>query len=218
MIRHSLKAVFLAITLITMLSFMAPFSETIAFTLSEDDVSFELIFENRTTSVNNILDYKSSITILEFFSPECGHCSNQIPELDELRAHFTLSELTLISLSLFPETYSVDFISDYRDDNEITWFIGRDLADLWHQFNLTHVPTFLWFHSNGSVFFDLTVGYRTFTSLFDQVNESLTLLEEDILGNYTSTSTTFLSSFSSTTLLFSLGVVLVPLFLRKRKL
>ena len=99
MIRHSLKVVFLVISL---LSIFAPSSEIAALTLSDDDVSFEIILDNRTTVASNLLDFKSAITILELFSPECDHCSNQVPELDELRAHFSASELTLISISIHP--------------------------------------------------------------------------------------------------------------------
>ena len=83
MIRHSLKVTLLAITLLTMLSF-TPSYESMAANFSEIDVSFELILENDSTISSNILDYPSSITLIEIFSPECDHCTNQVPELDEL--------------------------------------------------------------------------------------------------------------------------------------
>ncbi|MHA1910071.1 MAG: hypothetical protein ACTSYA_00105 [Candidatus Kariarchaeaceae archaeon] len=220
MIRHSLKVVFLAIIV---LSFITPYSETTALTLTSDDVYFEIINEDRSTEVSNIRDYKSAITLLEVFSPECDHCWNQLPALEELRAQFTLSELTMISLSIYPETYSVDYIADYRDSYRdskdsvegITWFMGRDMISLWERFEVNGVPTFLWFHSNGTVQFSKTEGYRTFSTLFNKVSESLTLYEEGALENYTSTPTSAFSDLSATPLLFTIGVVLVPLFIRK---
>ncbi|MCK5255116.1 MAG: hypothetical protein KAQ81_03775, partial [Deltaproteobacteria bacterium] len=158
MFHLSLRVTFLLIILV---SFSAPSHDVGALTLSELDVNFELILEDNTTMIGNIENFKSSLTILEFFDVGCGACTDQVPHLDELRAHFSSYELTLISLALHPESHSVDSVIDYRDDKGITWLFGRDINDLWEDFGVEYIPAFLWFHTNGTILYGMDEGFQS---------------------------------------------------------
>lgn len=66
-------------------------------------------------------DYRGSVLVVEFMTPWCPACKDQIPILREIES---ISGVEVVTINL-DHTYNMTSLIDYGEEEGITWFFGH---------------------------------------------------------------------------------------------
>jgi len=72
---------------------------------------------------------RGKVVLLDFFATQCDACKAAMPHLKELQAAFP-TQLILISISIVPDTDTVDALKQFKADYDINWAVIRDGAGI----------------------------------------------------------------------------------------
>ncbi|MFX0014996.1 MAG: TlpA family protein disulfide reductase [Promethearchaeota archaeon] len=136
-----------------------------------DGISEELNFEIQLLDGRTVMlkDYAGKPIILDLMATWCVPCKTQIVELRTLAENFP--NVQIISVSIDPSYDSMSRLSQYKEDNEITWVLGRDMTQAGKEaFSARSIPTVAFINSegnlkgynNGVVFYDTLVDWIKF--------------------------------------------------------
>lgn len=118
----------------------------------------------------SLSDYLGRVVLLEFFTTTCHGSVDQTSYLKPLAEEFRGK---LIILSISPENETV--LREFREDNNVTWTIARDDANVFDACNVSAVP---------SIFIIDQQGFINFTHL-GLTEESVLRLEiESLISQY----------------------------------
>ncbi|MHA2203178.1 MAG: TlpA family protein disulfide reductase [Candidatus Hodarchaeales archaeon] len=111
-------------------------------------------------------DYAGDPIILDLMATWCGPCKTQLGELTSLQSSFP--NVQIISVSIDPDFDTISKLTQYKNDNHITWTVGRDITQAGKEaFSASSIPTVAFINSagklkqinNGVVFYDTLVDW-----------------------------------------------------------
>jgi len=98
----------------------------------------------------SLSDNRRSVVLLDFFATWCNPCIAEIPHLKSL--HEEISEdFIIISISVSPETDTVQNLQQFRQEHEIDWIIARDTIGIWEDYNVQYIPTLVIIDQEGYI-------------------------------------------------------------------
>ncbi|UCG04022.1 MAG: TlpA family protein disulfide reductase [Candidatus Heimdallarchaeota archaeon] len=137
---------------------------------TEGNISDKLNFSFELLNGEMVMlsDYAGKPIILDLMATWCVPCKTQIGELKTLRMNYPSVEI--VSVSIDPSYDSISKLTEYKNDNGITWTVGRDTTQAGKEkFSATSIPTVAFINSAGKlkqinqgvVFYDTLVDWIT---------------------------------------------------------
>lgn len=133
-------------------------------TISELDFKFQLLDGSEVM----LSDYAGDPIILDLMATWCGPCKTQITELRAL--HSSFPNVQIISVSIDPDYDDITKLAQYKEDNSMTWIVGRDInREGKEAFSADYIPTVAFISSAGTLrqYSQMVVSYDT---LVDWIN------------------------------------------------
>jgi thiol-disulfide isomerase/thioredoxin len=127
-----------------------------------DELNFSIELLNG--EVVMLSDYGGDPIVLDLMATWCGPCKTQLGELASLQSSFP--DVQILSVSVDPDFDSISKLTQYKNDNGITWTVGRDTTKAGQdKFSATSIPTVAFINSagklkhinNGVVYYDTLV-------------------------------------------------------------
>ena len=104
------------------------------------DLASDFTLTDIDGNVVSLSDYQGKVVLLDFFYIGCPGCEEWVPHLRQI--YDACGErLTIISISVRPETDTISILKQYRSDNDMSWMITRDTADVSYTYGIQYVPT-----------------------------------------------------------------------------
>ncbi|MFX0122231.1 MAG: TlpA family protein disulfide reductase [Candidatus Hodarchaeota archaeon] len=119
-------------------------------------------------------DYAGDPIILDFMATWCSPCKTQVGELKTL--HTDYPSVQIISVTTDPSYDSISRLTQYVNDNGISWTVGRDINKTGEsKFSVTLLPTVAFIDSSGKLKHVNNgvvdpVGVVFYTTLVDWIN------------------------------------------------
>jgi peroxiredoxin len=88
----------------------------------------------------SLSDYRGKVVVIDFFATICSPCVEEIPVLRVLHQEFNAT-VTIITISISPEIDTVEKLQLFRQDNNVSWIMARDTADVSSDYNINTIPT-----------------------------------------------------------------------------
>ncbi|NHJ86433.1 MAG: redoxin domain-containing protein [Asgard group archaeon] len=114
------------------------------------DWTLENILTDTQISFSN---YKGKVILMDFFATWCIPCQDSMAEIRKIKAAFSSSELTIISVSSDSAEVSEAEIEAFAAKYLMDWKIVRDTIDLSTFYQINYIPTFYIFDQNQEVYY-----------------------------------------------------------------
>lgn len=116
-------------------------------TLSEG-LNFE--FQLLNGEMVNLSDFAGTPIVLDLMAINCPPCKIQVQELKSLQLNYP--NVQIISVSVAPNDDSISRLVIYKDENDMTWIVGRDTTHKGIEvFSANYVPTMAFINSAGTL-------------------------------------------------------------------
>lgn len=124
-----------------------PSSDTLGDSLANKyDFKIQLLDETEVM----LSDYVGQPIILDLMATWCAPCKTQLPELKSLQSNFPNVQIVSVSISL--DTDDISKLTQYKEDNNMNWIVGRDITQKGAQaFSANYIPTLAFINSEGIV-------------------------------------------------------------------
>lgn len=120
--------------------------------LSGSTISDEINFSFELLNGKEVMlsDYAGNPIILDLMATWCAPCKTQVVELKSLQSSF--SNVQIISVTIDPSSDSISKLTQYKNDNGMTWTVGRDINQTGKEaFSATLIPTVAFINSAGNL-------------------------------------------------------------------
>jgi len=118
---------------------------TIMFALGADPVvgkekapDFTLVDINREQF--SLSDHRGKVVLLDFFTTMCPPCIIEIEHLKGLYNKYSPDQLVILSISVDPYSDTVQRLQSFAQQNEITWTVARDTANVAYSYGVSPIP------------------------------------------------------------------------------
>jgi cytochrome oxidase Cu insertion factor (SCO1/SenC/PrrC family) len=115
----------------------------------------------------SLSDQRGKVVVLEFMRTTCPHCANEMSQLAAVHDQFG-SDITMISVSVDPETDTTDVLKAYAAEHSAQWIWARDTANVTSEYQVSGVPTIIVIDSNGQIV-QTNVGETSASTLIQQI-------------------------------------------------
>jgi len=118
---------------------------TIVFVLGADPVVGKEKSPNFTlVDINgeqfSLSDHLGKVVLLDFFTTWCGPCIFEIEHLKGLYNEYSPDQLVILSISVDPYTDTVPILQNFAQQNEMTWTVARDTANVAYRYGVSPIP------------------------------------------------------------------------------
>jgi cytochrome oxidase Cu insertion factor (SCO1/SenC/PrrC family) len=118
---------------------------TIVFALGADPVVGKEKAQNFTlVDINgkqfSLSDHLGKVVLLDFFTTMCPPCIIEIEHLKGLYNKYSPDQLVILSISVDPYTDTVQRLQSFAQQNEITWTVARDTANVAYKYGVSPIP------------------------------------------------------------------------------
>ena len=121
--------------------------------------------------------YNTNLTLLEFFHTDCGHCSAQMPVLEEFHSNYS-SEVNIISVGGYSLGGNIDNLSkiqDFVSEHNASWtYLYDEDASLMSTFGLNSYPSWVLLEGDMETGEAQIVGTSSGTKSYDSLVEMVT--------------------------------------------
>jgi thiol-disulfide isomerase/thioredoxin len=113
-------------------------------------IDFSIQDVNSGTSYS-LSDFWGKIVVLDMFATWCGPCQISLPYLREIYSEYSEEKVQIISIAVDPSE-SLATISQFRDDENMDWIVGKDLdGSIASDYRVSSIPVFYVIDQNGEV-------------------------------------------------------------------
>ncbi|MFX1514388.1 MAG: cytochrome c biogenesis protein CcdA [Promethearchaeota archaeon] len=117
---------------------------------------------------------RGKVVVIDWFATWCEPCKDQLEYLKEIKTKYVTDNLTIISISIDPNSDSVSDLRDYRSENAITWRILRDTGDIKSEYGAFFIPQIDIIDPNGQLSFS-HIGVLNTAEMGKKINIALGL-------------------------------------------
>ncbi len=119
----------------------------------------------------SLAEYEGKVVVLDLMALDCSSCKIVERNLHDIQAKYG-DNVTIISVSVWPDRDSVEDLQKHRDDNNITWRIARDTDDLISKYGATEIAKVVIIDGEGYVVFE-KVGVSETNEMSDIIDKAL---------------------------------------------
>ena len=80
------------------------------------------------------------VVLLDFFATWCGPCISQIDDLKSLYNSYLPDQLVILSISVDPNSDTVQILQNFAQQNGMTWTVARDTANTADKYGVSPIP------------------------------------------------------------------------------
>lgn len=118
---------------------------TIVFALGADPVVGKEKAQNFTlVDINgeqfSLSDHLGKVVLLDFFATWCGPCILENEHLKGLYNEYSPDQLVILSISVDPDTDTVQVLQNFAQQNEMTWTVARDTDNVAYRYSVSPIP------------------------------------------------------------------------------
>ena len=88
----------------------------------------------------SLSDHLGKIVILDFFATWCGPCISEIEHLKSLYNMYSPDQLVILSISVDPNSDTVQILQYFTKQNEIEWTVACDTANIADKYGVFPIP------------------------------------------------------------------------------
>ena len=85
-------------------------------------------------------NHLGKVVLLDFFATWCGPCITEIEHLKNLHNEYSQDQLVILSISVDPNTDTVQILQHFTQQNEIAWTVARDTTDIADKYGVYFIP------------------------------------------------------------------------------
>ena len=85
-------------------------------------------------------DHLGKVVLLDFFATWCGPCISQIEHLKSLYNEYSEDHLVILSISVDPNSDTVQILERFTQQNEITWTVARGTSNIADKYGVSPIP------------------------------------------------------------------------------
>jgi len=95
-------------------------------------------------------DYSGKVLVIEFFATWCTYCTDQLPEMMDVRDKYKESEVSILMVDN-DDRESKDKVADYRVKYDIPWPVAHQGGSMAQEYLVDAIPTTVVIDQEGQV-------------------------------------------------------------------
>ncbi|MGQ9582784.1 MAG: redoxin family protein [Thermoplasmatota archaeon] len=121
----------------------------------------------------NLSDYKGRVVLLELTAIDCPACNIVLDELMSVRAKYSSSEVSMVSVFIYPEELETEEqVRAYRETHGANWTFAKDSSDMVHKYGVAQIPKLVVIDRRGNIVYEATGEVRE-SDLSPHIDEAL---------------------------------------------
>lgn len=88
----------------------------------------------------SLSDHLGKVVLLDFFATWCGPCISQIDQLRGLYNKYSPDLFVILSISVDPNSDTVQVLKNFAQQNEMEWTVARDTANVADKYGVSPIP------------------------------------------------------------------------------
>ncbi len=88
----------------------------------------------------SLSDHLGTVVLLDFFATWCGPCISEIEHLKSLYNRYSPNQLVILSISVDPNSDTVQILQNFAQQNEMAWTVARDTANVADKYGVSPIP------------------------------------------------------------------------------
>lgn len=153
----------------------------------------------------NLSDQVGKVLLLDFFATWCDSCITEIEHLKSLHNKWPEDQLLILSISVDPNSDTVQILQNFTQQNDMVWPVARDTANVADKYGVSLIPHLVLIDAQGYRIQD-HIGSTSETTLNSEINSLLFGTEN---GDSNSDSGTGQTELPFTLIAIIVGLVIV---------
>ncbi len=88
----------------------------------------------------SLSDHLGKVVLLDFFATWCSPCISEIEHLKSLYNKYSPDQFVILSISVDPNSDTVQFLQNFAQQNEMAWTVARDTANVADKYGVSAIP------------------------------------------------------------------------------
>jgi len=88
----------------------------------------------------SLSDHLGKVVLLDFFATWCGPCISEIEHLKSLYNKYSPDQLVILSISVDPNSDTVQILQNFAQQYEIAWTVARDTTNVADKYGVSPIP------------------------------------------------------------------------------
>jgi peroxiredoxin len=120
----------------------------------------------------SLSDNLGKVVLLDFFATWCGPCISEIEHLKSLYNKYSPGQFVILSISVDPNSDTVQILQNFAQQYEIAWTVARDTTNVADKYGVSPIPHLVMVDTEGYKIHD-HVGLTGETTLRSEIDSLL---------------------------------------------
>jgi peroxiredoxin len=120
----------------------------------------------------SLSDHLGKVVLLDFFATWCGPCISEIEHLKSLYNKYSPGQFVILSISVDPNSDTVQILQNFAQQYEIAWTVARDTTNVADKYGVSPIPHLVMVDTEGYKIHD-HVGLTGETTLRSEIDSLL---------------------------------------------